>query len=485
MHSVSPHRFGRWHRISIALRAHRRGQSLVEFALVLPIMLLILVIAADFGRLFFTYIQVTNAAREGAGYASLHAADDPFDQGAFVAGAAASATGEANAQGQTGEGGLTVEAPVCFNPVTSATLSCNAASDFADGIGNYVRVTVREDFSFLTPIISSLVGVLPLNATATAPVLNPPVAPPAAPPGPTPGSLVVTKTLAGDLTDFRGGEFTFAVLCNGVAYGPVTINLTSGSSSAAPITGIPAGVTCTVTETDKANAGPRASWDNVDPKDVAITEGTQSRVTFTNTRTYSDPVDGSLVVTKVLDGDLTGFGGGDFTFSVSCDGTSYGPVTINLATGSRSSDPIVGIPDNAVCTVTETDKPSAGSNASWNNPGPEQVTIQRNRQADAVITNTRTYIPPCTEPRVRITPESTTDTKNRITVDFSGTAAGTPTSWSWDFGDGTVPEAGQNASHTFIYTKSKGAGPQTWTIILTTEGSCAGSAQATVTLDWR
>jgi len=44
------------------------GQALVEFALVIPVMLLMLAIAIDFGRLFFSYIEITNAAREGAAF---------------------------------------------------------------------------------------------------------------------------------------------------------------------------------------------------------------------------------------------------------------------------------------------------------------------------------------------------------------------------------------------------------------------------------
>jgi Flp pilus assembly protein TadG len=47
---------------------HPRGQSLVEFALLLPMLLLLVLGAMDFGRLFFTKIVLTNAAREGANY---------------------------------------------------------------------------------------------------------------------------------------------------------------------------------------------------------------------------------------------------------------------------------------------------------------------------------------------------------------------------------------------------------------------------------
>ena len=43
-----------------------RGQSLVEFALVLPVFLLILAAIVDFGMGLYTSITVTNAAREGA-----------------------------------------------------------------------------------------------------------------------------------------------------------------------------------------------------------------------------------------------------------------------------------------------------------------------------------------------------------------------------------------------------------------------------------
>jgi hypothetical protein len=44
----------------------RRGQALVEFALVIPIFLLLLVAIFDLGRAVFAYNTLTNAAREGA-----------------------------------------------------------------------------------------------------------------------------------------------------------------------------------------------------------------------------------------------------------------------------------------------------------------------------------------------------------------------------------------------------------------------------------
>ena len=47
-----------------------RGQSLVEFALVLPIILLVVLLALDFGRTYLGYINLQNMARIAANYAA-------------------------------------------------------------------------------------------------------------------------------------------------------------------------------------------------------------------------------------------------------------------------------------------------------------------------------------------------------------------------------------------------------------------------------
>ena len=50
-----------------------RGQSLVEFALVLPVLLLILVGIFNFGQVFYSDIVINEAARDAARYASIGA----------------------------------------------------------------------------------------------------------------------------------------------------------------------------------------------------------------------------------------------------------------------------------------------------------------------------------------------------------------------------------------------------------------------------
>lgn len=53
--------------------SHRRGQAVVEMAIILPLLVLLLVMALDAGRLFFGWVALQNASRIGADYAASHA----------------------------------------------------------------------------------------------------------------------------------------------------------------------------------------------------------------------------------------------------------------------------------------------------------------------------------------------------------------------------------------------------------------------------
>jgi len=51
----------------------RRGQAVVELAIILPLLALLLVMAVDAGRLFFGWVALHNASRIGADYAASNA----------------------------------------------------------------------------------------------------------------------------------------------------------------------------------------------------------------------------------------------------------------------------------------------------------------------------------------------------------------------------------------------------------------------------
>jgi len=70
---------------NLARRAFRRfrkteaGQALVEFTMVLPIFVLLLFGMIDFGRGFYTWLLLTNAAREGARVAAVQGSVSSVD----------------------------------------------------------------------------------------------------------------------------------------------------------------------------------------------------------------------------------------------------------------------------------------------------------------------------------------------------------------------------------------------------------------------
>jgi Flp pilus assembly protein TadG len=140
------------------------GQSLVELALAFPVLLLILLGLADFGRAFFYTSAIANAAREGAAYASLHAGPGTTpttvsyrvcnETGLVAYSATATCPGLSTTVSQNG----TVLAP-------SATVVAQAD----------VTVTVTYGFQLLSSyLVGTIVGSNPvqLRASATYPGLR-------------------------------------------------------------------------------------------------------------------------------------------------------------------------------------------------------------------------------------------------------------------------------------------------------------------------
>jgi len=70
----------RWHRrLFRRFRETEAGQSLVEFTMILPLFLVLLFGMVDFGRAFYTWLLVTNAAREGARIAAVQSDGPTID----------------------------------------------------------------------------------------------------------------------------------------------------------------------------------------------------------------------------------------------------------------------------------------------------------------------------------------------------------------------------------------------------------------------
>lgn len=109
----------------------RKGQSLVETAIVLPLVLLLLMAIIDFGFLFNNYIVISNASREAARKGSLGATDTEIIQ--LIQG---------NTQ-SLDPGRLSIE----IYPPQSQRFH-----------GSEIRVTLQYENKLITPFIGSLLG---------------------------------------------------------------------------------------------------------------------------------------------------------------------------------------------------------------------------------------------------------------------------------------------------------------------------------------
>jgi Flp pilus assembly protein TadG len=146
-------------RISSATARRTRGQSLVEFALILPVLLFLFAAVLDLGRLAFTQIAVNNAAREGA----FQAAVTPSS---YTAGQPCPSDGKSNVVVcrtilETRGSSISI-AP------SDISVQCNP-SDCSSGMGNTVTVRVTTRFQLLTPIIAQFfVGSSNLTISGTS-----------------------------------------------------------------------------------------------------------------------------------------------------------------------------------------------------------------------------------------------------------------------------------------------------------------------------
>lgn len=59
-------------RIQYPIKPRRRGAATLEFAVLLPFLLLMVVAGVDFARVYYHHLTLNNAARNGAVYASSH-----------------------------------------------------------------------------------------------------------------------------------------------------------------------------------------------------------------------------------------------------------------------------------------------------------------------------------------------------------------------------------------------------------------------------
>ncbi len=122
------------------LKKGQKGQSLVEVALAMPLLILVLMGILDLGRAYFTYVTLADAAAEGAAYGALHPG-----QTALIIDRAADASN-----------GLVQLEPEMVSVIQSDL-----------SLGSPITVTVEYDYQIITPIVQRFVpsGTLTMKAT--------------------------------------------------------------------------------------------------------------------------------------------------------------------------------------------------------------------------------------------------------------------------------------------------------------------------------
>ena len=132
-----------------------RAQAIVEFALVLPILMMLLVGILEVGRMLYTYAAVNNASREAARYGSALGRDSAYTGDPYkyknCEGIRDSATRSAYFTP------LTVTIAYDTGPGSSSTMNCTAVSGEDGAVtvssGDRVLVTVSATYSPLVSLV--------------------------------------------------------------------------------------------------------------------------------------------------------------------------------------------------------------------------------------------------------------------------------------------------------------------------------------------
>jgi Flp pilus assembly protein TadG len=148
----------------------RRGQSLVEMAMVLPLLAFLTFGLLDFGRAYYFQVSITNAAREGARVAILNLYTGP-DTPTCTAPSYSTCPVQSDtaiSQAVSKEliySGIAPKSVTICPPhdSTMSTAGCpdssNRVDKWTNGTQNYyVTVNVKYDFKLYTPLMQQLLG---------------------------------------------------------------------------------------------------------------------------------------------------------------------------------------------------------------------------------------------------------------------------------------------------------------------------------------
>ena len=136
-------------------RRRSTGQALVEFAIVVPLFILLLAAMVDFGMGLYSYMTIITAAREGGRLGITACGAGPCS--AIVKARAAAASG-----GMVGASDVMLSCYAAADTTFSAPYNCDAATV---SYGDSVKVTVSYTYHMIWPLAFG--NALPLSSAIT------------------------------------------------------------------------------------------------------------------------------------------------------------------------------------------------------------------------------------------------------------------------------------------------------------------------------
>jgi Flp pilus assembly protein TadG len=134
-------------------RKDQRGQSMVELAVFLMVMLWLLAGAIDFGMGFLSYVAIRDAAQEGATYGSLH----PTDTVDIIQRVRDSS-----------------DTPVDMADTSSVYVPDPTFPDGMQCAGHAITVSVTYDYPLMVPFLGLITGnPIHITASSTSVILTP------------------------------------------------------------------------------------------------------------------------------------------------------------------------------------------------------------------------------------------------------------------------------------------------------------------------
>jgi Flp pilus assembly protein TadG len=100
------------------IHSARSGQTLVEFALALPLILLLFFGALELGKLSFDFITITHAVREGARYAIINPSDSAGISSLVISSSPGVPSGQLSISTTQSSGWITVSIDYDWIPMT-------------------------------------------------------------------------------------------------------------------------------------------------------------------------------------------------------------------------------------------------------------------------------------------------------------------------------------------------------------------------------